>query len=152
MTTASPRRLTRRPTEGKFGGVCAGLAAYFEVDVTLVRVASIVLSIWPGAIILGIVAYVVAWVLIPAADVIETPAVADARKPLLRSRTDRRIGGVCGGLAEYLDADPTVVRLAWVILTIVPCAIVFGVIAYLVAWLVIPSAPGPRLQTAPSTP
>jgi len=147
---SSPRRLTRRPAEGKFGGVCAGLAAYFDVDVTFVRVAWIVLSIWPGAIILGIAAYLVAWVLIPVADVIEAPA--RAQKQLLRSRTDRRIGGVCGGLAEYFGADPTIVRVAWVVLTIVPCAIVFGVIAYLVAWLVIPSAPEPRFQTAPSTP
>ena len=147
---SSPRRLTRRPAEGKFGGVCAGLAAYFDVDVTFVRVAWIVLSIWPGAIVLGIAAYLVAWVLIPVADVIDAPA--RARKQLLRSRTDRRIGGVCGGLAEYFGADPTIVRVAWVVLTIVPCAIVFGVIAYLVAWLVIPSAPEPRFQTAPSTP
>jgi phage shock protein PspC (stress-responsive transcriptional regulator) len=147
---SSPRRLTRRPAEGKFGGVCAGLAAYFEVDVTFVRVAWIVLSIWPGAIVLGIAAYLVAWVLIPVADVIDAPA--RMRKPLLRSRTDRRIGGVCGGLAEYFGADPTIVRVAWVVLTIVPCAIVFGVIAYLVAWLVIPPAPEPRFQTAPSTP
>ena len=147
---SSPRRLTRRPAEGKFGGVCAGMAAYFEVDVTFVRVAWIVLSIWPGAIILGIAAYLVAWVLIPVADVIEAPA--RAQKQLLRSRTDRRIGGVCGGLAEYFGADPTIVRVAWVVLTIVPCAIVFGVIAYLVAWLVIPPAPEPRFQTAPSTP
>ena len=146
---SSPRRLTRRPTEGKLGGVCAGLAAYFDVDVTFVRVGWIVLSIWPGAIVLGIAAYLVAWVLIPAADVIDVPA--RARKPLLRSRTDRRIGGVCGGLAEYFGADPTIVRVAWVVLTIVPCAIVFGVIAYLVAWLVIPPAPEPRFQTAPST-
>lgn len=146
---SSPRRLTRRPAEGKFGGVCAGLAAYFDVDVTFVRVAWIVLSIWPGAIILGIAAYLVAWVLVPVADVINAPL--PARKQLLRSRTDRRIGGVCGGLAEYFSADPTIVRVAWVVLTIVPCAIVFGVIAYLVAWLVIPQAPEPRLQTAPST-
>ena len=117
---------------------------------TFVRVAWIVLSIWPGAIVLGIAAYLVAWVLIPAADVSDAPG--RARKPLLRSRTDRRIGGVCGGLAEYFGADPSIVRVAWVVLTIVPCAIVFGVIAYLVAWLVIPSATEPRFQPAPSTP
>jgi phage shock protein C len=145
-----PRRLTRRPLEGKLGGVCAGLAAYFEVDVTLVRVAWIVLSIWPGAVLLGVVAYIAAWILIPASDVVGAGAAALAGRRLLRSRTDRRIAGVCGGLAEYFGVDPTMVRLAWVVLTIVPCAIVFGVIAYLIAWLVVPPAPTATLHTSPS--
>ena len=147
----SPRRLTRRSAEGKLGGVCAGVAAYFDVDVTFVRVAWIVLSIWPGAIVLGVVAYLAMWVVMPA-DAVDATPVATARKPLLRSRTDRRIGGVCGGLAEYFGADPTIVRVVWVVLTIIPCAIVFGVIAYLVAWLVIPSAPVVQLQPSPSAP
>ena len=73
MTSEQPfRRLTRRPAAGKLGGVCAGLAAYFEVDVTFVRVAWITLSIWPGAVVLGLVAYVAAWILIPAADAAES--------------------------------------------------------------------------------
>ena len=73
------------------------------------------------------------------------------KRSLRRSRSNSMIAGVCGGLAEYFGADPTIVRVAWVVLAIVPCAIVFGVIAYLVAWLVIPPAPEPRFQTAPST-
>jgi phage shock protein C len=150
QSTARPRRLTRRPAEGKLGGVCAGLAAYFEVDVTLVRVAWIVLSIWPGAVLLGVVAYIAAWILIPVADVVDAPATATAGKQLRRSGTDRKIAGVCGGFAEYFGIDPTIVRVAWVVLTIVPCAIVFGVIAYLVAWLVVPSAPTGALHTSPS--
>jgi len=151
QSTPPPRRLTRRPAEGKLGGVCAGLAAYFEVDVTLVRVAWIVLSIWPGAVLLGVVAYVAAWILIPASASLDAAATARAGKQLLRSRTDRKIAGVCGGLAEYFGLDPTVVRVVWVVLTIVPCAIVFGVIAYLIAWLVVPSAPAATLHTSPST-
>ena len=110
---SSPRRLTRRPAEATFGGVCAGLAAYFEVDVTFVRVTWIVLSIWPGAIVLGVVAYLAAWVLIPAANVVDTPAVAGERKQLLRSRTDRRIGplrhpgiGPCGRNVQYVRSEP----------------------------------------------
>lgn len=141
------RRLTRRPADGKLGGVCAGLADHFDVDVTFVRVAWIVLSIWPGAIVLGVVAYIAAWILMPAADTISgTP-----RKQLLRSRTDRKIAGVCGGLAEYFDADPTLVRVAWIIGSIVAGAVVFGVIAYLVAWFVVPTAPMAALQPSPST-
>ena len=140
------RRLTRRPTDGKLGGVCAGLAAYFDVDVTLVRVAWIVLSIWPGAIVLGIIAYIAAWILMPAADTINgTP-----RTQLLRSRTDRKIAGVCGGIAEYFNADPTLVRLAWVIGSIIGGAVVFGVIAYLIVWFVVPSTPMAALHASPS--
>jgi phage shock protein PspC (stress-responsive transcriptional regulator) len=148
MTDGQPfRRLTRRPAEGKLGGVCAGLAAYFDVDVTLVRVAWIVLSIWPGAVVLGVIAYIAAWVLMPAADT----AGGTPRRQLLRSRTDRKIAGVCGGLAEYFDADPTLVRLAWVVTSIVAGAVVFGVVAYLIAWFVVPSSPLAALQSSPST-
>ena len=148
MTDGQPiRRLTRRPAEGKLGGVCAGMAAYFDVDSTLVRVAWIVLSIWPGAIVLGVIAYIAAWILMPSADTLSgTP-----RRQLLRSRTDRKLAGVCGGLAEYFNADPTLVRLAWVISSIVAGAVVFGVIAYLIAWFVVPSAPMAALQSSPST-
>ena len=61
-------------------------------------------------------------------------------KHLTRSATDSKIAGVCGGIAEYLDIDPTVVRLVWVILSIVPGGVVGGVVAYLLAWIIIPKA------------
>ncbi len=47
------------------------------------------------------------------------------------------LAGVCGGLAEYLDTDPTFIRLAWVIVTIIT-GVVPGVIAYIVATIIIP--------------
>ena len=144
------RRLVRRPGEGKIGGVCAGLADYFDADVALVRAAWVVLSIWPGAIVLGVIAYVAAWALMPRADVPD--ATAPARTRLFRSRTDRRIGGVCGGLAEYFDVDPTIMRVSWVIVSIIFGAVVFGVVAYLVAWFIIPQAPTAALQPSPSMP
>jgi phage shock protein C len=144
------RRLLRRPAEGKIGGVCAGLAEYFDTDVALVRAAWVVLSIWPGAVVLGIVAYIAAWVLTPRAEAADG-AVLSSRPRLVRSRTDRRIAGICGGLADYFDVDPTIVRITWVILSIVAGAVVFGVVAYLIAWFIIPAAPLPTLQTSPST-
>jgi phage shock protein C len=61
-------------------------------------------------------------------------------KQLTLSATDSKIAGVCGGIAEYLDVDPTVVRLIWLVLSIVPGGIVGGVVAYLVAWIIIPKA------------
>ena len=143
------RKLTRFPNEGRLGGVCAGLAVYFDVDVALVRLVWVVLSIWPGAIVLGVIAYVAAWVIVPVAE--GSGKVTSGRR-LLRSRTDRQIAGVCGGIAEYLSVDATVVRLAWAVLTIIPGAIVLGVLAYLLAWFIVPPAPAPTLQPQASTP
>jgi phage shock protein C len=60
----------------------------------------------------------------------------------MRSATNNKIAGVCGGLAEYMDLDSTVVRLVWVLVTFFT-GIVFGIIAYLVAWMVMPLAPEP---------
>lgn len=149
-TTPTKRRLARRPAEGKIGGVCAGLADYFDTDVALVRAAWVVLSIWPGAVVLGVVAYLAAWLLMPRADVADGSSAASQPR-LVRSRTDRRIAGVCSGLADYFDVDPTIVRVAWVILSIVAGAVVFGIIAYLVAWFIIPPAPVAAWQASPST-
>ncbi len=59
-------------------------------------------------------------------------------KRLYRSRRDRMIGGVCGGLAEYLDTDPTIIRLAFALSILLGGA---GVIAYLIMWIVIPEEP-----------
>jgi phage shock protein PspC (stress-responsive transcriptional regulator) len=77
-----------------------------------------------------------------------TPTRPSNRK-LTLSRRDKKIAGVCGGFAEYLEIDPTLVRLLWV-------ALIFfggwGVIAYLVAWIVMPLESEPRAETvtAPS--
>lgn len=63
-------------------------------------------------------------------------------KKLYRSRTDKKIFGVCGGIADYFGTDATIVRLAWVIITILT-GIVPGVIAYTVVALVMPLEPQP---------
>lgn len=63
-------------------------------------------------------------------------AAKSPQKRLTRSRTNRMIGGVCGGIGEYLDVDPTIVRLLWVVLTLL--SVGAGIIAYLIAWLIIP--------------
>ena len=61
----------------------------------------------------------------------------------MRSSTDCKLGGVCGGLAEYLDVDSTIVRLIWVVLILFPFPLIPAVLGYFVAWLVIPQAPPP---------
>jgi len=61
----------------------------------------------------------------------------DEMKKLYKSKNDRMICGVCGGLAEYLHMDPTIVRLLMVLIGFTGG----GVIAYLVAAIVIPEQP-----------
>jgi phage shock protein C len=56
-------------------------------------------------------------------------------KRLYRSRKDRKIAGVCGGIAEYLNTDSTLIRLIWVLGTLLWGA---GLIGYLIAWIIIP--------------
>jgi phage shock protein PspC (stress-responsive transcriptional regulator) len=59
------------------------------------------------------------------------------QKALTRSRTDRLMAGVCGGLAEWLGWDPTVVRVAYVLISI--CSAAFpGILIYLLLWVVMP--------------
>jgi len=67
-------------------------------------------------------------------------APAPAQKKLTRSRSDVKIAGVCGGLAKYLDMDPTLVRLVWVMLAIF---VGWGVIGYIIAWIILPEEPAP---------
>jgi len=61
------------------------------------------------------------------------------KKKLYRSKKDRMIAGVCGGIAEYFDVDPTLIRLLTVIFVLLGGA---GVICYIIAWIIIPKNPG----------
>lgn len=62
-------------------------------------------------------------------------------KRLMRSQTDRKIAGVCGGMAEYFNMDSTIVRLIWALLVILPVPLVPAFIGYFVAWIVMPKGP-----------
>ena len=59
-------------------------------------------------------------------------------KRLYRSRVNSKIGGVCGGLAEYFDIDPTIVRIIAILLAFADGV---GVIGYIVAWIIVPRRP-----------
>lgn len=72
------------------------------------------------------------------------PPERDVRR-VRRSRTDRVVGGVCGGLGRYLGVDPVLLRIAAVALALSGGA---GVIAYIVAWIVIPDDDGAEQMPA----
>ncbi len=60
--------------------------------------------------------------------------------PLLRSRRHAIIAGVCGGIAESLGWDPTMVRILYVIVSLLSAAFP-GILVYIVLWIVMPKAP-----------
>ena len=66
------------------------------------------------------------------------------RRRLMRSRADRKIAGVCGGVAESFDLDATVVRLVWALAVVLPIPLVPACLAYLLAWIILPQAPAPE--------
>ena len=59
-------------------------------------------------------------------------------KRLYRSGRDRVLGGVCGGLGEFFSVDVVLVRLVWVLFSIIYGA---GILAYIIAWIIIPRNP-----------
>ncbi|HEX9013947.1 MAG TPA: PspC domain-containing protein [Anaerolineaceae bacterium] len=61
-----------------------------------------------------------------------------ATRRFYRSQTEKIIGGVCGGLAEYLNIDATLVRLIFILLLFTP---LHGLLVYLILWIITPAAP-----------
>jgi phage shock protein C len=57
-------------------------------------------------------------------------------KRLYRSKKERMLGGVCAGLGEHLDIDPTVIRLIWAAVTVLSFGT--GILVYILAWILIP--------------
>ena len=76
---------------------------------------------------------------------ISAPVSAHAKK-LMRSRTDKKIAGVCGGFADYFEVDVTLLRILWLMLV---CIGGWGVIGYVIAWIAMPQQP--QTVVAPAT-
>jgi len=55
-----------------------------------------------------------------------------------RSQTDKFLGGVCGGVAEYLDIPTWLVRLIWVVLTFIPYLTIPSILIYILMWIFVP--------------
>jgi phage shock protein C len=62
---------------------------------------------------------------------------------LYRSRNHRMLGGVCGGLADWLGWSPTLVRILYVIVSILSAAFP-GILVYIILWIAMPEAPAER--------
>jgi phage shock protein PspC (stress-responsive transcriptional regulator) len=200
------RKLFRSQENRMIGGVCGGMAEYFNIDPNLMRLLFVVLTFLGGS---GILIYIASLIIIPnnpdqtvqekresvikdkplfwgsllvviglfllsrqlglfysfhfwqipwqsvwAVILIGVGAVllfnkskskreedlgSDSDKKLFRSRSQKMVGGVCGGLSEYFDIDVSVVRVLWVIGTFL--SIGLGILAYIVMLIIFPEQP-----------
>ena len=62
----------------------------------------------------------------------------EASRKLYRSTSNRQVAGVCGGLAEYFNLDPTLIRVLFIVLAVLGGS---GVILYLAMWIIVPKQP-----------
>ena len=141
------QRTTRitRASDGIIAGVCEGLGRHFNLSPNLLRLLWIVAVLFFGT---GILMYLALWWIVPRDDQVPADPLGGTTK-LRRTEHDRKILGVCGGLAQHWQMDPTVVRLGILALATLSFGIV--AVAYLVAAVFIPSS-GCGVQTPKAYP
>ncbi len=123
------KKLVRSTNEKKIFGVCGGLGAYFNCDPLLFRCLFILLLLVGGS---GVLIYLCMALILPNGET-EIPE----KGHIERSVSDKKVFGVCGGLAAYFGMDVTVLRLIFLL------AILFagcGLLGYLILAIAIPKA------------
>lgn len=125
------RKLYKSDTDKKVCGVCGGLADCLDVDVSIVRgvMAILVLSS-----LYGILIYFVMAVVMPVDN--REVKVLSNRKVLYKSQEDKLIFGVCGGIAEYINVNPMLIRLICIFSVLWFGS---GILVYIVMAVVMPS-------------
>lgn len=124
------KKLYRITDDRKIAGVCVGLGEYFDLDPVFFRLFFLASLLFGG---LGAVAYLILWFMVPEKE--GAQGGARPAKRLHLSRTDRKLAGVCGGLGEWLDIDPVLFRVAFIVLALMGG---LGILVYAVLWLLIP--------------
>jgi phage shock protein PspC (stress-responsive transcriptional regulator) len=154
-------RLYRDANDKILGGVCSGIAAYLNVDPTVVRLIFAIITF--GGFGLGFLLYILLWIILPVGNI-----EGYSGKRFFRNPDDQILGGVCGGLAAYFNKSSTTIRLIFaapILLNIIISVlngifnignfdfgvvdIAFGsltstfIIAYIILWIVLPLAKSP---------
>jgi phage shock protein PspC (stress-responsive transcriptional regulator) len=130
-TYAGTRQLLRDEKRKILGGVCSGMANYFNVDPVWIRLLFALTAFAYGITIL---VYIVMWVIVPGSPDLDEPEVG---KKMFRDPEHKVVGGVSGGIAAYFGLDLVLVRLLFIIFTIF-----FGIgfLIYIVLWIALPEA------------
>ena len=102
------KRLIRDESDKILGGVCSGLAAFLGIDPVIVRIITFLL-IWAWGF--GLLIYIVLWLVLPSSQSLKNPI----HKRLYRNPDNKVIGGVASGIAAYLNIDPVIPRILFVL-------------------------------------
>lgn len=149
----SEKRLFRNENNKIVGGVCSGIAAYFDIDPVFIRIIFALTVI--GGFGIGILVYILFWIFVP----LHSGTEGNDSK-LFRSRNNRVLAGVAGGLAQYFGISPTIPRLIFLfpfLLSIFSSILLFPfgipgtiliigsfgstmILIYIIMWIVIPEA------------
>ena len=103
------KRLYRDENDKILGGVCAGLANYFVIDVVIMRIIFVVLAISFG---FGLIPYIILWIAVPSTA---TKIIGGTRKRLFRDPEDKKIAGVCSGIGNYFGINPWIPRVLFLL-------------------------------------
>jgi len=105
---AGNKRLFRDENDKVLGGVCSGLANYFNIDVVIARIIFVVL-LFSGV---GFLTYIIMWVAVPSSA---TTQIGGTRKKLFRSPDEKLIAGVCSGIGNYFGINAWIPRVLFLL-------------------------------------
>ena len=141
--SGTKKRLYRDENNKVIGGVCSGVANYFNMDVVVVRVIFLLMFFSVG---FGLIPYLILWFAVPSSA---TKSIGSVRKKLYRDTDEKMIAGVCSGLANYFGIKVWIVRALFLLPVL---SMIFAwnhfffnvsptsFIIYIIFWLVMPEA------------
>ncbi|HEX2682803.1 MAG TPA: PspC domain-containing protein, partial [Ferruginibacter sp.] len=106
--TTGNKRLFRDENDKVLGGVCSGLANYFNIDVVIARIIFVVL-LFSG---IGFLTYIIMWIAVPSSA---TTQIGGARKKLFRNPDEKIIAGVCSGIGNYFGINAWIPRVLFLL-------------------------------------
>ena len=124
------KHLYRSTSDKKIAGVCGGFSHYFAIDPSLVRI------VWLSTLLLGgtgLILYLICWIIMPKNHT--PPVVIDVTRKVSRSSQNKIIAGVCGGLGNYFDVDPILIRILFLFMVL---GLGWGILLYVILWIVLP--------------
>ena len=119
-------------SDRKIAGVCGGMGESTGVQSDIIRAVFLV-SILAGG--MGIIFYLILWMVLPKLDFGAENQNRSIFSILRRSKSEKMLAGVCGGIAEYLDWDVSIIRL---LLIVIVFAEAVGIPVYIILWILMP--------------